>query len=112
MERQIDHELDLELKGDIVYDRISGSKTIRGFVERRVKRWLGLQGIAGVRELSYRVVFSREGAGHLVSCEVEIQSGARRWKGFRVANGLHQALLQCLRDMEPRLTRALSPAPA
>jgi hypothetical protein len=89
-----------QMERKIICREIPNSRTVRSFIEKRVGEWLRKRGY-DEQASRYHVILDREGGGHLVSCHIEVVSGAERWTGDWAGSGLHQALLKALNHMIP-----------
>lgn|GEM_PF-3166076 len=84
---------------------ITDSRSVRSFIEMRISRWLESLGIT--TPVRFTAQLRKEGRGHLVYCELEIDSGTEVWNGTWLDEGLHQALIGCLNHLEPRPVHAV-----
>jgi hypothetical protein len=94
----------------IVCREIPNSKTIRSFIEKRVREWIRIHGLDET-STHYQVILNREGGGHHFSCQIEVQASVmtpspsgddvheERWTGDWDDSGLHQTLLKTLGHM-------------
>jgi hypothetical protein len=95
----------------IVCREIPNSKTIRSFIEKRIREWIRVHGFDET-SAHYQVILNREGGGHHFSCQIEVQAVAtsaakgategvreERWTGSWDDSGLHQTLLKTLGHM-------------
>lgn len=96
------------LEGKIVYEKEVPSKTIRRFVEKKIHSWAD-QNPSGssASDPLYLVAFRKQGGGHMVLCQIQIQTDRELWRASAYAAGVHQAFLQCLKQ----LMRFPSPTP-
>ena len=91
------HE-DSKIDNKIVCREIPNSKTIRHFIEKRVREWIRIHGFDET-SAHYQVIMNREGKGHLFSCQIEVQAQQERWTGDWADSGLHQTLMKTLNHM-------------
>jgi hypothetical protein len=87
----------------IVCREVPDSRTVRSFIEKRVRAWLRGHGYDDT-STRYQVTLDREGGGHLIFCQVEVvveapEGKQERWIGSWSAFGLHQALMKTLNHM-------------
>lgn len=96
----------------IICREIPNSKTVRNFVQKRLREWIRVHGLDETNT-HYQVILNREGGGHHFSCQIEVQAawsssgdadvsgGAHmeRWIGSWADSGLHQTLLKTLNHM-------------
>ena len=85
------------LIGTILCEDVPRSRTVRGFIEKRISRWLSPKvPTQHATYARYLVRLRREGEGHWIHCQVEINWGEHTWVSAESASGLHQAVLRCL----------------
>ncbi len=85
--------MERSIAGRIDFDGITYSRALQRFVEKRLARWVRESGLdrAGVG-LEFAAVFSRQGQGHTVLCQLIIRAGEVSWSGALYASGPHDAL--------------------
>lgn len=97
--------MEQSIHGKIILDHGDGPKPVRRFVEKKLRAWLGCQGINPEESgLQYQVVFHHEGRGHF-ACDLAIETPSAGWRGSWVAPDLHRAFMECLSHMN----RVISP---
>jgi hypothetical protein len=91
--------------GQIIYNNVSKSRTVRRFIEKRIFNWLRDQGLVNDRTSGmtprYFVTLQRDREGHGVNCRIEIDTGKNLWRSVEYASGLHQALIRGLNHLIP-----------
>ncbi len=81
--------------GEVRFNHIHCSHKVRNFARKYLETWIIQHGLSSASTF-YRVVFTRNGRGHTVECEVEVKSDKQRWTGFTISDDLHQSLVRCL----------------
>ena len=83
-----------ELFGRIDFDGVTYSRALQRFVEKRLQRWSRASGVIGpdAPESEFAVVFTRQGPGHMVHCQLTVRSGEKMWSGVRYSTSPHAAL--------------------
>lgn len=87
--------------GRILCEDVQGSRALKKFVVKRLERWMVDHEMADETKCCFEVAFTREGAGHQVSCGVEIETVQCRWQGAAVSEGAQPALIESLEQMHP-----------
>ncbi|MGK5087080.1 hypothetical protein WDW86_05940 [Bdellovibrionota bacterium FG-2] len=96
------------LLGEVQFSHISCSHKVRSFVRKYLENWVTLHGLSRAHTF-YRVRFTRNGKGHTVACEVEVQAHQQIWTGFTISDDLHQSLVRCLDKMAEAVTLGAPP---
>ena len=92
-------ETGIDYTGEIVLERVSNTRPIRSFIQKRLRAWLDSHGFGGDRGTRYRVALNKHHQGHRFTCRVEIDGTDSRWSALVTAPDLHQALVSALNHM-------------
>ena len=88
------------LVGKIDFDGVSYSRALQRFVEKRVFAWIRGAGLAQSETgTEFHVVFTRQGPGHIIYCQIQLRCGEQGWTGARYGQGPHEALAGCLEHL-------------
>lgn len=108
------------IDGEVRWDHVARSRAVRRIVARGIASWMERHQLlnpaapqSGAAHPQYRAFLQREGDGHFVHCQIEVDAGEQSWVGSRVGRGIQQALADCLAHMTRKQPLRLSgPQPA
>ena len=91
------------ITGQIDFDGVTYSRALQRFVEKRICRWISDSGLAQASAgPEFVVVFSRQGPGHTVYCQLEVRANGESWSGARYGSSPQEALAGTLAHLSER----------
>ena len=92
----------VELSGEVICKDIANPRTVNRFVQKWIGRWIELRGVDANSPSSYfHVIFTREGFGPAVGCQMRLRIGNELWTGANYGQTISEALKQCLDHLNP-----------
>ncbi len=102
MESAVSEKSKVELSGEVICRDIANPRAVNRFVQKWIGRWVALRGLDARDPGAYfHVIFTREGGGHNVDCEMRLRIGNQLWTGSHYGTTIAEALRQCLEHMNP-----------